>query len=107
MAGKLYLPEYLAAMTPHLAYRSLLVYLMPKHSTFLYGRKVATRWRPILLFGGKGKWVSDIVYAGEDKSADKDFHVWGQSPEGMMRIVESLTRPGDLVVDPFCGGGAT
>jgi hypothetical protein len=32
----------------------------------------------------------------------------GGKPLGLMRaIVRDYTRPGDLVVDPFCGGGTT
>ena len=34
--------------------------------------------------------------------------VTGQKPLGLMRaIVRDYTKPGDLVVDPFCGGGTT
>lgn len=34
--------------------------------------------------------------------------VTGGKPLGLMRaIVRDYTRPGDLVVDPFCGGGTT
>lgn len=32
----------------------------------------------------------------------------GQKPLGLMRaIIRDYTKPGDLVVDPFCGGGTT
>lgn len=35
-------------------------------------------------------------------------HVVGGKPEWLMRaIVRDYSRPGDLVVDPFCGGGTT
>jgi site-specific DNA-methyltransferase (adenine-specific) len=35
------------------------------------------------------------------------FHIGGK-PLGLMRaIVRDYTSPGDLVIDPFCGGGTT
>lgn len=37
-----------------------------------------------------------------------DRVVTGQKPLGLMQaIIRDYTRPGDLVVDPFCGGGTT
>ena len=34
--------------------------------------------------------------------------VMGAKPLGLMQaIIRDYTRPGDLVVDPFCGGGTT
>jgi site-specific DNA-methyltransferase (adenine-specific) len=38
---------------------------------------------------------------------DKRFHSWGQSETGMADLVERLTKPGQLVCDPFLGGGTT
>lgn len=44
--------------------------------------------------------------AGHRRSGDME--VVGGKPLGLMRaIVRDYTRPGDLVVDPFCGGGTT
>ena len=38
----------------------------------------------------------------------EDMLVVGGKPLGLMRaIIRDYTRPGDLVVDPFCGGGTT
>lgn len=37
--------------------------------------------------------------------ADKDHHVWGQALDEALYLVEHLSQPGDLVVDPMCGGG--
>ena len=32
---------------------------------------------------------------------------WGQSLDGFERLVRSFTQPGDVVCDPFLGGGTT
>ena len=39
--------------------------------------------------------------------SDKRFHKWGQSLGGMLDIVERLTNLGDVILDPFLGGGTT
>ena len=36
---------------------------------------------------------------------DKQWHPWGQPVEEARWFVEALTRPGELVLDPFAGGG--
>jgi site-specific DNA-methyltransferase (adenine-specific) len=38
---------------------------------------------------------------------DKDFHEWGQSLDGFERLVASFSEPGEIVCDPFLGGGTT
>ena len=38
---------------------------------------------------------------------DKRFHGWGQSESGITSLVEKLTDKGNLVCDPFLGGGVT
>lgn len=39
--------------------------------------------------------------------ADKSRHVWGQHEEVAAYYIGRLTEPGQLVVDPFMGGGTT
>ncbi len=37
----------------------------------------------------------------------KRWHPWGQDFNSLAMWVKRMTRPGDLVVDPFLGGGTT
>lgn len=66
------------------------------------------RWRPVLVFcrppvRRARRWVADFV---KGSGPDKTYHAWGQNPEDLRYWLEQLTDPGDLIVDPFCGGGA-
>jgi DNA modification methylase len=40
-------------------------------------------------------------------ATDKNFHEWGQSVAGFERLVKTFSQPGDVVCDPFLGGGTT
>lgn len=69
---------------------------------------VVVHWKPILWFvketrGDKNTFVNDLV----ESSREKDTHKWQQGLIDAEYYIEHLTKPGDLVVDPFCGGGTT
>jgi len=107
MCGQNFLPEILALMTPHIEYRWTVSYLMPGgQAVQFFKHKLNSFWKPVLLFGGRSSWMSDVVKS-EPNDNDKRFHGWGQSESGMRDLVERLTEPADLVVDPFAGGGTT
>lgn len=43
----------------------------------------------------------------KSNGADKRYHHWGQNVSSARYCVEAFSRPGDLVLDPFIGGGTT
>lgn len=110
MAGQSYLPVLLKLMTRHIDYHWTLAYLTPGgQSPQIWARKVNTFWKPVLWFvKGKydGNWHGDVIKSDVNDN-DKRFHKWGQSESGMARLVEKFSAPGDLILDPFCGGGTT
>jgi DNA modification methylase len=59
-----------------------------------------------LLFGKAIEWIGDVTRSDVNDN-DKDHHHWGQSESGMADLVNRLTKPGQLVCDPFVGGGTT
>jgi ParB family chromosome partitioning protein len=103
MSGQTYLPDVMRRLCEHLTYRWTAAYMMPGASCRIWPRKVDCQWKPILIFGGE-EYLFDVF---RSESRDKRHHVWGQSESGMASLVERLTRPGDLVCDPFLGGGTT
>ena len=76
---------------------------------------VATKWKPIWVAfkagGTKHQVIPDLIKETggiiEGGGKDKTYHEWGQSVDGFEKLINYLTKPGDLVVDPFVGGGAT
>lgn len=61
---------------------------------------------PILFFS-KGKYFPRAVFNNtiRDEGPEKNWHPWQQGLAGFMDHVEAFSEPGDLVIDPFLGGG--
>ena len=108
--GKLRLPEVINAIIPHLEYIWTVAvfhgYSKEKHLGAPY--QFAENWRPVLIFKKSGKasvckFQQDVVRA----EREKDFHDWQQDLKTPLQLIEAYTEPGELVLDPFCGGATT
>jgi len=110
MVGQSYLPEILAKLTGTLRYHWTLAYLTPGgQAAQLWARKVNTFWKPLLwLTKGKytGEWIGDVCRSDVNHN-DKRFHHWGQSESGMADVIDRLTDPCEVILDPFLGAGTT
>jgi site-specific DNA-methyltransferase (adenine-specific) len=107
MSGQSYLPEVMQRLCEHLRYRWMLAYMTPGgQAVQQWQAKVNTSWKPVLLFGNAVEWFGDVAVSKPNDN-DKRFHGWGQSESGMADLVERLTKPGQLICDPFLGGGTT
>lgn len=110
MAGGAYTPEILSLMTEYLNYYwSFHVWLAEGGRTYPRGTMMplTTHLKAIHAFmKGRGKprtVVHDIINGGGN---DKRFHHWGQDMKSARYYIDCFTHSGDLVVDPFCGGGS-
>jgi DNA modification methylase len=70
-------------------------------------KKLLSGYKPVFVFT-KGKpdclrWQSTVGSV----TADKRFHKWGQGDGLAIQKIELFTKPGDIVFEPFCGGGST
>jgi len=110
MSGQSYLPEVINRLSENLNYHWMLSYLTPGgQATQIWPKKINTFWKPLLWFvKGKydGDWNGDVCKSPVNNN-DKNFHHWGQSINGMIDIIDKLTYPKDIIVDPFVGGGTT
>lgn len=110
LVGQSYLPEVMARLTGRLRYQWTLAYLTPGgQSVQLWDRHVNTFWKPVLWFVKgeyKGDWVGDVIKSDVNDN-DKRHHHWGQSESGMADLIWRFTHPGEMIIDPFLGGGTT
>jgi 16S rRNA G966 N2-methylase RsmD len=112
MCGQAHLREELNALAkPGLKYRDQIIVLIkngPKAQ--IRERRTYADYKPVLFYV-KGKcddleWIPDVIVIESDER-DKRLHPWGQSVRQFEEIVSLLTLPGQVILDPFCGGGTT
>jgi DNA modification methylase len=124
MVGQYYLPDILATLQKEpLKYHWLSCYYIPGDTAKIWHRRIGASWKPLIWFvKGKytGPWKKDVIkdegILGEDTQSedifvgngkDKKHHEWGQPVHDMVNIIEHFTQPGQLICDPFLGGGTT
>ena len=74
----------------------------------LTGKKTYVCWKPMIWFvkeyNGAEEFVFDLV---ESEPPTKMAHDWEQSTKEAEYFIDKLTKPGDTILDPFCGSGTT
>lgn len=72
----------------------------------VHARGVSVGWKPMLWYVKQGRWnriqVHDTIIC-DTKAPEFLDHDWEQTGDGVASIVQQLTDPGALVVDPFAG----
>ena len=96
----------------HMRRRHRGIYLTPGQRWRDQVERVATGYKPILIYSHPSaddvRWINDDVFTSSGtREADQRFHHWGQSEAGFADLIRGLTEPGQLIVDPFLGGGTT
>lgn len=108
MCGQSFLPEVMARVeAAGWVYRWTSAYLTIGPATRVWNANVGSSWKPILVFdrGQEREFVTTDVF--RSTGDDKQHHHWGQNENGIAQLLEAFTQPGELVVDPFLGGGTT
>ena len=101
-----FLPEVFSLLdVPGLVYFWTFVIYLVYHPK-IWEKKVHNNFMVVLGFT-KGepafqKWQGDVFR----DEMDKRFHEWGKGVGTIKHFVELFSEPGELVFDPFCGGGA-
>jgi DNA modification methylase len=112
MTGQSHLPDAMNRLSEYMTYNWILSYqTVSGGSVHLHTRKVMTYWKPIVWFS-KGKpaqktYIYDIIKAPPIETDTEKFHPHEQSVGGFVDIIQRFTKPGDVILDPFCGSGTT
>jgi hypothetical protein len=112
--GQSILPDALNALDKHLRYWWTICAPHRHGNQMLPGKFVSVGWKPVLWFvkGGRRSklMLPDVLPAGgapRKTVPTGDGGAWAQAVDELKPIIEGLTAPGDLVVDPFAGSGTT
>lgn len=109
--GKLALDEEIAALARHLEWCWAGAVFLPGRHAQIRTRMIRSRWRPVLLFSNgpylpRG-WLLDTTTSDGQGEKSLDDHHWQQTLGPFVWWLNQLTKPGELVIDPFVGGGTT
>lgn len=108
-AGKTALPEVMGRLGEYLQYYWIFDIYEPGASASLWKWRLWGNHRPILVYS-KGeapqrrRWIHDAI---RGRGRDKKYHKWGQSQGDAEYYLWGMAEDGDIVADPFCGGGTT
>ena len=109
MFGQIHIPAAFEAFSKHLNWHWLDCDYQGKESESpVAERNTYSHWKPILIYckGDYNRpWCSDFIDSRGKK--DKLWHDYGQSVLVFEELVRRFTNPGDLIIDPCCGGGTT
>ena len=108
-SGQTFLPEVIRRLQEHLDYYWL---GMLYHQGITAQRFEVNMWnraKPILFFYKPPRtkqmdWLEDVIVS---EKPDKELHDWGQNVKPFIKLLEHFSKPNDLILDPFMGGGAT
>lgn len=105
--GKLALPDLLSILSAHLDYEWTTAVYRPDGGWTFRKTQFKECWRPIGIFRKPGQ-RNETVYcpdAWEEHLPEKDTHEWQQEIGPVKALIEKYSAPGQLVLDPYCGGG--
>jgi ParB-like chromosome segregation protein Spo0J len=108
-AGQSTLHDVIPNMAEHLRYWWTICLLQGSPTPAIPGVGVFVGWKPILWFVKGGtrvhpRMMQDVIKS--ERPPDQTTHRWAQSVAPIEGLIESLTDPGDLIVDPFAGTAA-
>jgi len=108
-SGLYHLPTVIEALNRHLTYIWVIALHHKGKTQLVFPSNVISTYKPILIFG-KGeirKFNKTIPDSITSNKRDKRYHKWGQSEDGVTKLMETFSERNDLVLDPFVGGGTT
>lgn len=101
--------EIREAMSQYLTFVWQLNYVIRAKTQRLIAYNLFTWNTPVMWFAkGRGKALDRIPDTFiQDNSPAQGGHRWNKNVPVLEYWINAFTRPGDLVLDPFCGGGST
>jgi len=78
------------------------------NTTILWPKRIISGYKSILCYT-KGRCLpkTNVLGLFIGTGSDKRFHKWGQEETSARYYIDYFTNEGDLVFDPFLGGGTT
>jgi adenine-specific DNA-methyltransferase len=77
-------------------------------TVMVHARSVIAGWKPIVIYQNPPLKKNSMGFYDVIRSEmQKNEHPWQQSLDDVLFILRRFAKPGDLLVEPFCGSGTT
>jgi len=105
-SGQYNLPEVINRLSEHLTYVWTFCLYHSGKCQLVNGVNIMCGWKPILIYSkGRKKMRFSAYDVTISESREKENHKWQQSKTGVKSLIETFSKPGELIVDPFAGSG--
>jgi DNA methylase/ParB/Sulfiredoxin domain len=102
--GTMFLPHFCNELMHHLKYQWT-ISMQFVHARRIWSSRVIEHWRPIVVFGKRSGINLPLKDTVKSPTEEKDFDDWQQSLYVSRHLMERLSKPGDVVLDPHLGTG--
>jgi len=108
-SGKYHLPAVHDALGSELEYYWQFIVNHAGTGARVWPRNVRTNYKPVLVYAKPpvnelDALAHDVV---EGAGREKDDHDWQQATAEAVALIDQLTEPDDVILDPMCGSGTT
>lgn len=105
--GSVYLDKIYQMMGKHLTFFYEFYSVQPGAAPIMWARRVQQNIKAIVAFSKGKATLPDAVVNDFYTSprGDKRFHKWGQSERVASYYISFYSKPGDVLYEPFAGGG--
>ena len=110
MSGKAWMWDVMDAMrVDGLEYRWTISLRLQRRTEVMWRNIHSSHWKPIFWYVRDGANENRVTLPDEitGSGMDKDFHEWGQSVGEFHDILQRVSGTGDIICDPFVGGGTS
>lgn len=115
LSGSMFLPDIYRRLEiqQELVYHWQLSLVTSTVRSAIWPRRLRTGQKPVIWYKRQGTpeqetnfQITDIIQPIYNK-ADRRWHKWGQVESGIFALLYRFVHAGDVVVEPFVGGGTT
>lgn len=103
-SGQAHLPRVLAQLSANLEYHWTMALHLTWHQMF---RGIFVEWKPIFAFYKPPFNETKFADFIEGSGPEKQNHDWAQNHLESVKLIETFTQPGQVVMDPMVGSGTT
>lgn len=108
--GAYWKDEVMQLLRKNMSYFFDYILLNSGNSPIMWNRKTISRHKSIMAYTkqeSKPLPRTNVISFWVGSGEDKRYHTWGQDESSARYYIDCFSRPGDIVFEPFAGGGTT